>query len=285
MGTGTKVCVIMVKEEIKYFLCFHAGSHGRFVNLTIKSLLNNNFKKILNCNGEFNCWHREDFHDNSFQDNIFNSNSKDFYSAVKFPPSKYSYINDNKILTAVSIQTHLYPNWSVLNSRQDLDSAKFIIIKVNFRDRFEIHSNIIYKNYIRELMLGNDVAGISDRLNHLYSIFQNLYGKCSFDQFVHAITNDFDQAQELIKASYNDANWEINYKFINCEIDSEFSNRTLLINYRDLFIKSSTGYVALDKISEFFDVAVPEDAVNFFDFNNRSRQTLIQDCMYNLNIS
>jgi len=275
----------MIREENNYFLSFFAGSQGRFLNLAIKALLENNFDTYRNSLGEFNCWHVNDHRNNYFKDDYFNNDPIKFYNLVQFPAGKYLHYRNGKIITVNSIMTHLYPDWSILSQRRDLSAAKIIIIKIDQSSKLEIHSNIVYKNFIRELMLGNFTPGTNNRLNELYRIFQDHYGVCEFNEFVQSITTNFDHAQQVIKSSFDRPNWTVNQRFVDCELDADLLSRILVVDYRDLFTRSSQGYLALNQISKFFGVTVSDSAVDFFNFNDQNRSAMIKNCMYNLDIS
>ena len=266
----------MQSKNIDYFVSFHAGSQGRFVDLAIKALLQNSFGDFKFCRGEFNSWHY-DFRSRGYQNNTFQDyrakTSEEFYSLVQFSSNKIN-----------SVQTHMYPHWPAIAKRSDLDHVKFVVIKISESDLLEIHGNIIYKNYLRDLMIGNPSPGTKNRLDNIYNIFCQLYGAADYDTAVKELTTDHSKAQQIIEVSFQDPLWDISDKFINIAVNDEFVDKTLVIDYRDIFTKSAKSYIALDKICDFFKVRPEQPAVEMFLFNQQGRSAMIDEYMYNLNI-
>jgi len=235
-----------------YFLCFYPGSQGRFLNQLLCSLLSNNFKGAMECRAGFNSWHH-----------------------ARQP-------------SVTAVATHDYPNWTVVRSRDYLNENKFVLIKFDYDDVAEIHANMIYKNIIQDLSVYPDQYG-NFELSKEHEIFQQLYGLCTLENFAKIFATDHDKLQTVIKFDLD--NYLLNFNRPELMIKTEFitgtvdHDQTLVINFKDLYTRSATGYVALDKICDFFNVPVAKDAVKLFDFNAASRINLIKKYFYKLDIN
>jgi hypothetical protein len=239
-------------QRPKYFLCFYPGTQGRFLNQILRGIFEHNFNGITACRSGFNSWHSQ----------------------------RLSAIN--------SVATHHYPNWAVVHSRNYLLQNKFVIIKFDYDDVAEIHANTIYKNIVQDLAVYPEQYSNFD-LSQQHEIFQQLYGRCTVENFARIFTTDYDKLQTVIK--YELDNYLLNIDQPGRMIKTEFitgtadHNETLVIDFKDLYRQTATGYIALDKICDFFKVPVVDDAVKLFRFNAVSRTNLIKKYFYKLDIN
>jgi len=266
---------------IIYLLSFAPGSQGRFLDLLVKTIIDNKSNdNIADCLAEFNSWHH---------DFLYNKHAYFLDPSSSFSQSTLS--NFNHLITdpdaTVSLRTHMSPNWEILKLNDNIDRFRFIIIQIDREDALEIHANIIYKNYVRDIKLKEEslLTIRSNCFTDLFDRFQNLYGTCSIETFQKEMTTDFDKVQAVIRDSFKTKHWQGDtVYFIQPKVDAQFVDKTLIINYRDLFDKINNRYPMLDKISDFFKISYNKAAVDFCDYNRKNRLDFIDSYMYNLEI-
>jgi len=239
-------------QRPRYFLCFYPGTQGRFLNQILRGLFEHNFKGITECRSGFNSWHSQ------------------------------------RASTVNAVITHHYPDWTVVNSRDYLLQNKFLVIKFSYDDVAEIHANTMYKNIVQDLAVYPQQYG-NFELSQQHEIFQQLYGRCTVENFVRIFTTDYDKLQTVIKfelenylLNFNQPSRMIKTEFITGTVDHD---ETLVIDFKDLYHQTATGYMALDKICDFFKVPIVDDAVKLFRFNAVSRINLIKKYFYKLDIN
>lgn len=257
------------------------GSQGRFLASMFWTLIKNR-RFINNKPNTLNSWHKDD--DYVLTTIIDNYTSDNFYDELIWKHRG----------NLAFYRSHYYPDWQKLNSDK-FKNTKFIIIHIGSSDLKECVANEWYKNCYAKLK-GFDLS--IQNINHnIYTMFQRMYGELPYDEFISRL-NPSNMQPLIERAAEKSINWwkssvsidpEKRINFVFPEVPAEFASRTLIIDYNDIHTKSTTGYVALDKLMEFSKPTVNEDVltniINYFDLNAQKRSTMIDEYMYNLNIT
>ena len=267
-------------------LFFMPGSQGRFLASVFWALVDN--QKIKNSPKELNAWHGETGPGDyiSTVTNLKNYTSPTFYHDLV-----WNHQNGNALF-----RSHYYPDWEQLASLDKFKNTKFIVIHIDLADLTECLANEMYKNTYKSIK-GLDKTIPNNNAETLYRLYEERFGATSYEEFVEKIDSDFVQSivSESSKTYLNflqtkhDEENRINYIFT--EIPNYIADRTLVINFRDLYTKSKSnyGWVALDKLISLTGIVPSEEVLDNirynFSMNYKKRRAFIRDYMYKLDIT
>jgi len=234
---------------------------------------------------------------------MFNSchNPAKFYNTVRRTGLNYSEIN-YKNITWVPLKdpsnpvkiglfyTHIFPKIDDIQNNCLLDDTKFIVIRPCYDSLLEVMGNSIYKNNIQKL-LGGNINFKDSSAEWLYHDYVKEFGYVHEKDFKNILQTDKDGIQILIKNSYEHTLDTIQQgqdlytdqlSFLNCNIPDQIKDRTLVIDYLDLFQKTNTGYLALDKLEEFTNKKANAHIKFRYQEYVNGRTQFIKDYLYNL---
>lgn len=204
---------------------FVAGTSGRFISNIIYQLLIDSTDKLTwsdegsaHSNNMFmSSWNLQNCVVTTDENLLFNTN--DFYENFMFDSTGVAY-------------SHLFPNFDLLRRR--LPDTKIVIISFSLDDKIEISFN----NAIKNLSFGE---------NQFTKIFKNKFGLDANDNLDLFIDFTIDQ---MVKTSVKFKN----SKFTDPIIPEDFKDKTLIIQYQDLYKITDTGsYKAFDQIKHFLN--------------------------------
>lgn len=260
-----------------YSIAFMPGSSGRFISDVV-----------------WNLSHGVD----SFQPfSMFNSNHNTLKQGqykntilYKDPGMKFNDMDYDKVLWNQSentglFLTHLYPDFTKIEKNSELDLTKFIIIKVDEGSMLECFANEMYKNHIQRLLGG---LGVNFYPEWVYEEYVRNFGYVTKEDLPQQLKPD--KIQVIILKLFDDyvtRSKDINHSeyrgdFLNPSVPEKYQQRTLILNYSDIFTETSTGYLALDKLAEFTNREPREYIKNKMAEYAMGRKDFIKNYLYNL---
>lgn len=246
----------------RYIVSFYPGSSGRFVSSVLWNALTDSFKMMKFT--EHNSAHNEDLWRTSWDDSSLinnDSNHPDIYSHFRFNDK-----TEHGILV-----THTYPKFELIAER--FPDAKIIIIGLSDRVFNEVMGNSLLKNgfdlYLKEFHKE------SLTLARIKRAFKDVTGK-EYEPdnpiSVEVMKQIYDIEESLMGASRR----KEAEPFIESKVPKDFENRTIVIQYEELFEEISNSYSGLEKLSAFTCTAVnPVVRYNYRAYVN-GQEKLIQ---------
>lgn len=240
----------------RYIVSFEAGTSGRFVCSIVWNLINNfDFEYEFT---DTNSAHLR----GPWIESIEYIDSENKLNNIKSNPSLVNHPNvygnihftDNNIsshnqYSSGLLQTHTYPNFDIISQR--IPNAKIIIIAFEENDIIEIILNTLYKNFF-DLSIVSGWLEPFKKSNHL--LYDKLINMCDIYHTTNSLPNiDYMRNICIEYCKYFITNPVFNKKspfYIDNNINID-TNNTLILPYKELFTKSKTGYIGLDKISNF----------------------------------
>lgn len=229
-----------------YFVCFQAGTSGRFVSGITWNLINQ--LELPYEYSEVNSAHKESpwalsWDVSSLRDGSMNH--PQIFEEFNFVQTT-SHLNPNGYGL---LNTHMFPDFHTIQRR--FPSAKVILLTYTPDDFYEICLNNVLKNGVEMFKKNDDLEFLKkSKMFFLFSdILYYIHGK-TIDVREHEYSvNDI---QTITQHYYkNVRRYLSNSPFANPDIPTEYVTRTLTLPYNDLFTKTSTGYLGLDKLCGF----------------------------------
>lgn len=132
---------------------------------------------------------------------------------------KFLTFPDNSHQTRI---THIYPDWDIISD--NLPNIKIILITFSPENIDEVAHNLVYKNNSENL---------------------ELFYKQAKDTISNSLT---DPSASPLEA----------HKFLSQSIPDSFVNRTLVLDYKNLFEKNNDGYfLTLERLEKFTGLQTP----------------------------
>lgn len=267
----------------EYMLFFMPGSQGRFLASVLWALLND--VNVNNRPTSLNAWHGEI--GRGYVNTV--TNLPDYTGPTFYHDLRWKHDNNFALY-----RSHYYPNWEQLASIDRFNNTKFIVIHIDPEDLTECLVNEMYKNTYKT------IKGMEKTIdNHLgdtiYKIYQEHFGPTTYENFVRNLNPDFmqDIIQDSRKTYLNflqespTEEQRINYIFT--EIPDFVADRTLVINFRDLYTQTPNGWLALDKLMSFTQTtpspAVMDNLCYNFSINYKKRRAFVREYLYKLDIT
>jgi hypothetical protein len=264
------------KFKETFIIAFSPGCSGKFLANIIWHMYQNFIMKSNTT--MFNSWHgNSDLHMTTYDtENYDNIN----YKTLKWCHRGEEQLQYNPANIGVFF-THIFPEPDDILDNSMLDDTKFIIIRPCHNSLLEVIGNTVYKNEVQRYLGGNKWKNIINNWN-LYHAYVREVGYVDEKDFNNILRTDKDGIQILIKNMYNH-NLSIGKdRFLNCNIPEQIKDRTLVIDYLDIFQKTKTGYLALNKIEEFTNKkAMAQIRYRYHEYV-KGREQFIKEHLYNL---
>ena len=255
-----------------YVVSFLPGSSGRFLASIIWCLVNEvdyNLQITL-----FNSNHHAHLYNNT----ITNIDKLDNYSGID-----YEQLSWNKIENICAFHSHIYLDFDKIRNNPDLVDTKFIIIRVNENDLLECFCNENYKNHLQGLLGGHGTMFFPE---WIYNDYVKLFGYIDKDCLASKL--DSDKFQDIILnmyPSYLDRSKDITHteyrwNFIDVRVPEDFTNRTLIVEYSDIF--KDNGTVVLNQLANFFNKTPSNYVLEKFQEYVSGRNKFIKEHLYKI---
>jgi hypothetical protein len=247
-----------------YIVSYAPGSSGRFLTAVLfKTVNQNNTPVILTPE---NSGHNERENEIEFG---------------YYPLEKYSNLHPllyhelkrfekNDVIPVFT--THAFPAFNVIERRsEEFTGTRFINISYEEDDEDVLIANTIIKftvPHIKIFNINNKNQPQFFGIRYLLSEFKKTYG--------YEITSDnvstIDTIKKLCdierKRQVKHETEIVKFKHPN-NIPESFKDRTLVIKYKDIFIKTKTSYVALEQLSNFVGLVIPDKVMkSYTDYVN-----------------
>ena len=276
----------MYKET--FIISFPPGSSGKFLANIIWDMHQD--LPAASTQTMFNSWHGNANFYYTTNELAHYKYSEINYKTIKWRP--YGIDNDPKHNPANIglFYTHTFPIIDDIQNNSMLDDTKFILISPCYNSLLEIIGNATYKNEI-QIYLGGNVNFGNIGHDWLYRNYVEEFGYVHEKDFKNILQTDKDGIQVLIKNIYDytldtmQQGQDIpphRLSFLNCNIPEQIKDRTLVIDYLDLFQKTNTGYLALDQLEKFINKKASDQIKFRYEEYVNGRTQFIKDYLYNL---
>lgn len=244
---------------IGYSISFFPGSSGRFLANIVYCLVNDIEEDI-----------RFDNVNSSHETTLFKCNI-DFSSipAIDDHQSKSNYIQLFRHLNFLDsdyvpvLPTHSYPVTEDLDSNPFKNTFKMIVIGLKKNDLMEVNTNHIIKNIwpLLDKLKKHGFAGLSEvdkaYLDHTI--------KSMADLKINLLKLERSEVIEQYSSAASQMQLDQSYiRFIDPVIDPRYIANTLVIQYNDLFIETSTGFKGLDILSKWLNVLPSQHIIEVY---------------------
>jgi len=245
-----------------YIVCYPAGASGRFLSATIFKIANKMDEIVLTT--DVNSGHLE------FENKIIpgynpiENNNHPFVFKDLIPNN----LND----TIPVFSTHAFPKFKIIDRMDQFNDTKFITLVHETDDYKELVANVLIKAIVPQLKtILSSLGGVEQFKGKTY-FYSAVYIVIRFkDTFGYDLTIDNLLDIDTIKNLYE---LDLKRRKINEEelgkfktpinIPDSFKDRMIVIQYKDIFIKTKTSYVALDQLSNFIGLPIPANVIDSY---------------------
>jgi hypothetical protein len=270
-----------------YIISFTNGSSGRFVKFILYSLLTD-YKEEMRMNKE-NSAHLENFYTGAKVAHLLDSEldkKRDFDTGKTNAESIYSLLefdSDTPEGVPKIFQTHKYPDFEIMQRR--LPDTKLILINLEEDDWLEAIGNAVYKNAIAILADRDNGIELTDHQTNYLVWLREVYLKVLGVDIDLPFKYDIEETEKIVYYIHN--LWE-KHKienstvsgFINPIADFKKYPNVTILNYKDLFKKTSNGsYVGLEILEKLSNTVANQQTFKNYETYVNGRHRLIQESM------
>jgi hypothetical protein len=248
-----------------YIVCYPGGASGRFLSAIIYKIANKMNEVVLTT--DVNSGHLESENKIILGYDLVENNNHPFVFKDLIPN------NLSNIIPVFS--THAFPKFKIINEISHFDTTKFITILYEPTDYKELVANLLIKARVPQIKtILNSQEGVEQFKNKTYfygvvyliTKFKDIYGyDLTLDNLfnIDTIKNLYDL--DLKKRKRRNINEEELGKFKTpINIPDSFKDRMLVIQYKDIFIKTKTSYIALEQLSNFTGSTIPSNIMDSY---------------------
>jgi len=254
---------------IGYSVSFFPGSSGRFLANILYSILNDIeyefvFDEVNSSHSNILYKSNIDFSKIPQVDYTAKSNYIQLFRHLHFLPSEYVPV----------FPTHAFPVTEDLDLNNHVDTFNMVIVGLTENDLIEVNTNHIIKNIWPLIQKLKEVG--FEGLSEIDTAYLNDTIKSLADYKINLLKLDRPEVLEQYARLASIQQLKTSYiRFIYPNISSKYIDKTLLIQYNDLFVKTDTGYMALDLISEYIGKRPNDSILNAYDKYVSGRQSLL----------
>lgn len=245
-----------------YIVCYPPGASGRFLSMVMYKIANNINDYILTT--PENSGHLESENNIISGYNPVDNNNHPFV----FRDLK----RDMTVDVAHVFSTHAFPKFKIIERSAEFNETKFVLISDDNDYSIFVANHLIKSLFLNIKEVLTSPNGIEEFKNKIYYNyvtevflhFKNIYGyELTLDNFIKE-----DTIKNLFEMSYNNRSHTgsiegSKFKYpIN--IPDHFKDRTLIIKYKDIFVKTKTSYVALEQLKNFIGGEIPPNVMNSY---------------------
>lgn len=252
-----------------YSVSFLPGSSGRFISNILYCLLND-----IELEVEYD-------DSNSAHGTTLYKSNVDF---SRIPTHKYQAATNNiqlfRYLRFFSMDyqgvlpTHSYPVTEDLDINPYNDTFKMLIIGLTDNNLLEVNTNHIVKNIWP--LLNKLKSNGFEELSEVDKAYMDDTVKSLIEYKINFLKLDKPDVVEKYATMASETQKQAVYvRFLNPQISPKYIDKTLVLQYSDIFTKTSTGYKGLDILSEWVSKKPSASLLNNYNKYVEGRQELV----------
>lgn len=256
-----------------YILCYPPGAGGRFLSATLYHSINNLDKPVLITK------------ENSGHANVLETGFMILNGISQDHAMTFSHLTKIDVPHDTVFCTHAFPPTDLLTKNDIFSNSKLIMISYDEDDFPILLKNKFAKASIPGLIeMINSDTGIESYANKLFyqhqlyilRNFENKYGYNITPTNIHYINTKRDiyaMCSRQFKSNY------LTYLF-KYPLPVESNDRILTLKYKDIFEKTDTSYVALDKLSKFTGCKILPNILTSYQQYVDGQKKLLEELSY-----
>jgi hypothetical protein len=247
-----------------YIVCYPAGASGRFLSAIIYKIANKMDEIVLTT--DVNSGHLE------FENKIIPG--YDLIENNNHPFVFKDLIPNNLSGTVPVFSTHAFPKFKIIDRMDQFNDTKFITLVHETDDYKELVANVLIKAIVPQLKTIISSSGGVEQFKGKTYFYSAVYIVIRFkDTFGYDLTIDNLLDIDTIKNLYeldlkrrkiNSSEEELGKFKTPINIPDSFKDRMIVIQYKDIFIKTKTSYVALEQLSNFTGSIIPSNIMDSY---------------------
>jgi hypothetical protein len=248
---------------LNYIVCYPAGAAGRFLSTIIYKTANQIDDFVLTT--PENSGHLES------QNGIISG--YDYVDNNNHPFVFKDLIPNNLNDTIPVFSTHAFPKFKVIDSIGHFNTTRFITIVHENTDYNELVANVLMKAIVPQIkIILNSPSGVDQFKNKTYfysavyivTRFKDTYGyELTLDNLIDINTIKYLFELDMQRRKFNEE--ELSKFKSSFTIPDNFKDKMLVVKYKDIFTKTATSYIALEQLSNFMGVDIPNSVYESYD--------------------
>ena len=254
-----------------YILCYPAGSGGRFLSAALYHITNNLDKPMLITE------------ENSGHSNKTLSGFCHAESISQNHGDVFKYLSKVNFSHPTVFVTHAFPPYNLFTMSNVFNTSKLICISYEEDDCIELQKNKIYKSTLPQIIQILEF-GIEPYLKKLHYDISTYVVKNFEKKYGYSITMTNIHIPDTLKDIFKLAAHRHTIDFVQYQfkypLPIEDNDRVLTLKYKDIFEKTETSYVALDKLSKFTGSEILSNVLSSYHQYVEGQKRLMQELSY-----